>query len=233
MPPIHVPRRNLALAILLPLTFAGCERDDPEVTEEQPGLSITGRAELRDETAYEDDGQWIMAPKDHANWRFSGLTEITTENVAGLQLAWTFSTGQLRGHEAAPIVVGDRMFIITPHPNNVFALDTRDGSLVWKFEPGTDDAAQGVACCDVVNRGVAYANGLVVFNTLDNQTIAVDAESGEERWRARLGDIPPAHRHEVAETRWLPLDEAPRLLAYKGEREMAEKARGLMAGEAL
>ncbi len=51
--------------------------------------------------------------------------------------------------------------------------------------------------------------------------------------RGRLGDIPPAHRHEVAETRWLPLDEAPRLLAYKGEREMAEKARGLIAGEAL
>jgi 8-oxo-dGTP pyrophosphatase MutT (NUDIX family) len=51
--------------------------------------------------------------------------------------------------------------------------------------------------------------------------------------RGRLGDLPPAHRHEVAETRWLPLEEAPRLLAYKGEREMAEKARGLMAGEAL
>jgi 8-oxo-dGTP pyrophosphatase MutT (NUDIX family) len=49
----------------------------------------------------------------------------------------------------------------------------------------------------------------------------------------RLGDIPPEHAHEVAATRWLPLDEAPRLLAYKGEREMAERARELLAREAV
>jgi 8-oxo-dGTP pyrophosphatase MutT (NUDIX family) len=42
--------------------------------------------------------------------------------------------------------------------------------------------------------------------------------------RGRLGDVPPAFAHEVAEARWLPLDEAPKLLAYKGEREMAQKA---------
>jgi 8-oxo-dGTP pyrophosphatase MutT (NUDIX family) len=42
--------------------------------------------------------------------------------------------------------------------------------------------------------------------------------------RGRLGDVPPEHAHEVAEARWLPLDDAPRLLAYKGEREMAAKA---------
>jgi 8-oxo-dGTP pyrophosphatase MutT (NUDIX family) len=41
----------------------------------------------------------------------------------------------------------------------------------------------------------------------------------------RIGDIPPEHAHEVAEAKWLPLDEAPKLLAYKGEREMAAKAR--------
>jgi 8-oxo-dGTP pyrophosphatase MutT (NUDIX family) len=42
--------------------------------------------------------------------------------------------------------------------------------------------------------------------------------------KGRLGDLPPATAHEVAEVRWLPLEEAPRLLAYKGEREMAERA---------
>jgi len=40
----------------------------------------------------------------------------------------------------------------------------------------------------------------------------------------RLGDVPPEHRHEVAEVRWLPLEDGPRLLAYGGEREMAKKA---------
>jgi lanthanide-dependent methanol dehydrogenase len=130
-----------------------------------------------------------MAPKDYANTRFSGLTQIDKENVANLRLAWTFSTGRLRGHEAAPIVVGTTMYIVAPHPNDVFALDIRDGSLLWHFEPGTLDAAQGVACCDVVNRGAAYADGLVIFNTLDNQTIAVDAATGQEVWRTVLGDI--------------------------------------------
>ena len=51
--------------------------------------------------------------------------------------------------------------------------------------------------------------------------------------RGRLGDIPAEHAHEVAEARWLPLEDAPRLLAYKGEREMAEAAFKLLQGEAL
>jgi 8-oxo-dGTP pyrophosphatase MutT (NUDIX family) len=51
--------------------------------------------------------------------------------------------------------------------------------------------------------------------------------------RGRLGDMPPEHRHEVADVRWLPLEEASRLLAYKGERDMAEKALAMLAGEAL
>jgi 8-oxo-dGTP pyrophosphatase MutT (NUDIX family) len=51
--------------------------------------------------------------------------------------------------------------------------------------------------------------------------------------RGRLGDIPEAFRREVAEVRWLPLEEAPRLLAYKGEREMAEAALSTLADEDL
>ena len=59
----------------------------------------------------------------------------------------------------------------------------------WKYEPKPEPAAQGVACCDVVNRGAAYSNGRIYFNTLDNNTIAVDAETGKELWRTKLGDI--------------------------------------------
>ncbi len=51
--------------------------------------------------------------------------------------------------------------------------------------------------------------------------------------RGRLGDLPPATAHEVAETRWLPLEDAPRLLAYKGERDMAEKALASLSEAAL
>jgi lanthanide-dependent methanol dehydrogenase len=139
----------------------------------------------------EDDGQWVMAPKNHASTRYSGLSEITTENVASLRLAWSFSTGVVAGHEAAPLVVGDTMYVVTPYPNILYALNLRDGEprLRWAFEPKPERAAQGVACCDVVNRGAAYADGKVIFNTLDNQTVAVDAVTGQEAWRNKLGDI--------------------------------------------
>src|SRR5690606_38233983 len=122
-------------------------------------------------------GQWIMAAHDYASTRFSSLAQITRDNVSTLRVAWTFSTGLVRGHEAAPLVAGNTMFLVTPYPNVLYALDlTRPGApLKWKFEPRPVAASQGVACCDVVNRGAAYADGRVFFNTLDNQTIAVDA----------------------------------------------------------
>jgi PQQ-dependent dehydrogenase (methanol/ethanol family) len=132
-----------------------------------------------------------MAAKDYASTRYSGLADITAANVRTLRTAFTFSTGVLRGHEAAPIVSGDTMYVVTPYPNIVYALDlTKAGGAVkWKFEPEPLASAQGVACCDVVNRGVAYADGRVFLNTLDNQAIALDAGSGRELWRVRLGDI--------------------------------------------
>ena len=136
------------------------------------------------------DGQWVMAGGDYANTRFSDLDEITTGNVGRLKVAWTFSTGVLRGQEAAPIVAGSTMYVVTPFPNVLYALDlTRPGTVRWSFEPKPLSAAQGVACCDVVNRGAAYADGRVFFNTLDNHTVGVDAKSGKELWRTRLGDI--------------------------------------------
>jgi lanthanide-dependent methanol dehydrogenase len=132
-----------------------------------------------------------MAAKDYANTRFSGLSQITTQNVRNLKVAWTFSTGNVRGHEAAPLVVKDTMYIVTPFPNELYALDlTQPGAPTkWVYRPEPDPAAQGVACCDVVNRGAAYADGKIFYNTLDNQTVAVDATTGQEVWRARLGDF--------------------------------------------
>src|SRR5205814_4423681 len=105
--------------------------------------------------------------------------------------AWTFSTGVLRGQEAAPLVVNHTMFVVTPYPNILYALHlTRPGAPTkWTFKPKPAAASQGVACCDTVNRGAAYADGKVFFNTLDDQTIAVDARTGQEIWRVKLGNI--------------------------------------------
>jgi lanthanide-dependent methanol dehydrogenase len=137
-----------------------------------------------------DDGNWIMPARDYASTRFSPLAEITTENVKNLRLAWSFSTGVQRGHEAAPIVVNDTMYIVTPFPNLLHALDlTNHGAKKWTYDPKTAPESQGVACCDVVNRGAAYADGRIFFNTLDNHSIAVDAATGKEIWKTKIGDI--------------------------------------------
>jgi lanthanide-dependent methanol dehydrogenase len=141
--------------------------------------------------AAQEDGDWPIPGRNLAGFRYSGLDEINTANVAQLAVAWTFSLGVLRGQEAAPIVAEDTMFVVTPYPNILYALNlTKPGApLKWKHEPKPVAAAQGIACCDTVNRGAAYADGKVFYNTLDGQTIALEAASGEELWRTRLGDI--------------------------------------------
>lgn len=138
-----------------------------------------------------DDGQWTMPAKNYASTRYSELAEITEDNVKTLQVAFTFSTGVNKGQEAAPLVVGDTMYIVTPFPNILYALDlARPGApMKWKFEPNPEPAAQGVACCDVVNRGAAFSNGRLYFNTLDGHTIAVDAATGKPVWNTHLGNI--------------------------------------------
>src|SRR5947209_4895431 len=138
-----------------------------------------------------DDGQWLMPAKNYASTRYSALDQINTGNVSSLKLAWTFSTGATRGHEAAPLVVNNTMYIVTPFPNSLYALDlTKPGApMKWVYEPHPEPASQGVACCDVVNRGAVYHNGKIIYNTLDVQTVAVDATTGKEVWRTKLGDI--------------------------------------------
>jgi PQQ-dependent dehydrogenase (methanol/ethanol family) len=132
-----------------------------------------------------------MPAHDFASTRYSPLNEITRANIAGLKVAFTFSTGVDRGQEAAPVVAGNTMYIVSPFPNIVYALDlTKDGAPVkWSFRPQPQAAAQGVACCDVVNRGAVVAGNRVFFNTLDGQTIALDTATGRQLWRTKLGDI--------------------------------------------
>jgi lanthanide-dependent methanol dehydrogenase len=150
-----------------------------------------GRTAPSQANAPPDDGQWTMPSKNFASTRFSALDELTPANVKGLQPVFTFSLAVNKGQEAAPIVAGNTMYIVTAYPNFVYALDlSKEGApLKWRFAPKPVPASQGVACCDVVNRGGSYDNGKYIFNTLDGQTIALDAETGKPVWRTQLGNI--------------------------------------------
>jgi PQQ-dependent dehydrogenase (methanol/ethanol family) len=136
-------------------------------------------------------GEWTMQARDWANSRYSPLAQITTGNVSQLQVAWTFADGVLHGHEGAPIVVNNTMYVVTPWPDIAYALDlTRPGAPIkWKFEPNPTPLAQGKACCDVVNRGWTYAQGKLIYNLLDDHTIAVDANTGKELWRTKMANV--------------------------------------------
>jgi lanthanide-dependent methanol dehydrogenase len=137
----------------------------------------------------QDAKQWVMPTGNYANTRHSTLNQITAANVGKLQVAWTFSTGVLRGHEGAPLVVGDVMYVHTPFPNNVFALDlNNDGRILWKYEPKQDPNVIPVMCCDTVNRGLSYANGKIFLHQADTTLVALDAKTGKVDWSVKDGD---------------------------------------------
>jgi lanthanide-dependent methanol dehydrogenase len=140
-------------------------------------------------TLSKDPNQWVMPSGDYANTRYSQLNQITKDNVKNLRPLWTFSTGVLRGHEGGPLVIGDVMYVSTPFPNNVFALDlNNNGRILWKYEPKQDPTVIPVMCCDTVNRGVAYADGKIFFNQADTTLVALDAKTGKEVWSVKNGD---------------------------------------------
>src|SRR6185503_11437369 len=93
--------------------------------------------------------------------------------------------------EGQPLVIGNTMYVITPYPNVAYAIDlTQEGQpLKWKFRPENRQQAIGRACCDVVNRGAAWADGRIFYNLLDGHTIAVDAATGRQIWRTEMGNL--------------------------------------------
>ncbi|MBY6240877.1 lanthanide-dependent methanol dehydrogenase XoxF5 [Methylosinus sp. Sm6] len=132
---------------------------------------------------------WALPTGDYANLRYSKLKQITTENVGKLAPAWSFSTGVLRGHEGAPLVLGDVMYVHTPFPNIVYALDLNsDGKILWKYEPKQDPSVVPVMCCDTVNRGLAYGDGKIFLAQADTTLVALDAKTGKLVWSVKNGD---------------------------------------------
>ena len=133
--------------------------------------------------------QWARVEGDYAATRYSTLNQITTDNVGQLKVAWTFSTGVLRGHESAPLVIGNMMYMVTPFPNTVYALNLDDDHKIeWSYTPKQDPAVVPIMCCDVVNNGVQYAEGKIFLYQADTTLVALDAKTGKELWKSVNGD---------------------------------------------
>jgi lanthanide-dependent methanol dehydrogenase len=151
-------------------------------------IIVAGPAFANDELIRlsKDPNQWVMQAGDYANTRHSTLKQITADNVGKLQVAWTFSTGVLRGHEGGPLVIGNMMYVHAPFPNTVYALNLSDeNKIVWKYEPKQDPNVIPVMCCDTVNRGVAYADGKIFLHQADTTLVALDAKTGKVVWSVK------------------------------------------------
>ncbi|GJD35086.1 PQQ-dependent dehydrogenase (methanol/ethanol family) [Methylobacterium aerolatum] len=144
-------------------------------------LALLGLGPARAET--------VLQTLDEANTRYSPLAQIDTGNVARLKVAWTFSTGVLRGHEGAPLVVGSVMYVHTPFPNTVYALDlAHEGRILWRYVPRQDPSVIAVMCCDTVHRGLSYANGRLFLQQADTTLVALDPADGSVLWSVKNGD---------------------------------------------
>jgi quinohemoprotein ethanol dehydrogenase len=124
---------------------------------------------------------WITHGRTQDEQRFSPLAQISDLNVSQLKLAWAFDTGTDRVLEATPLVV-DGVMYTTASWGIVFAIDARTGKQIWKWDPKVDPRYERFACCDVVNRGVAFYKGRVYAAAFDGRLTALDARTGEVVW---------------------------------------------------
>ena len=135
-----------------------------------------------------DPNNWAMQAGDMQNHRYSALKQINKSNVGKMQVAWMFSTGVLRGHEGSPLVMNGTMYLHTPFPNKVFAIDLDTQKIKWRYEPKQDAAVIPQMCCDTVNRGLAYAEGKIFLQQADSMLVALDAKTGKVVWSVKNGD---------------------------------------------
>lgn len=136
-------------------------------------------------------GDWPTAGLDPAGTRFSPLRQITPTNVAQLEEAWRYPTGISGPHEGAPLVVNSVMYLHTPHPNRVVALDLREsGTVLWRYDPPLDSTPLSTGFRDTGTRGLAWHPSGIVFAPITSGYLAaLDAASGREIWRVRNADV--------------------------------------------
>src|SRR5256885_17072546 len=140
---------------------------------------ISGAAHANDDVLKlsKDPANVVMPSITYNGNNYSTLDQITAANVKNLQMAWTLQIGILDSREASPLVVGDTMYIVSPKPNYVYAIDlNKDGVIKWEFRPTMDVAlATAQTCCGAQTRGLYYAEGKIFYATLDGQIISLDA----------------------------------------------------------
>jgi len=134
--------------------------------------------------AQQDPG-WLMYRRNYESTGYAPFDQISTANAATLAVAFDYESNLFQGHEAAPVVNGNYMFVTTPM-DHLVALDAVSGKVLWKYDYPIEPKALKTVCCDVVNRGVALYGDLVYMGTLGNHIVALDAKTGTVKWDTAL-----------------------------------------------
>ena len=138
---------------------------------------------LRD--AASDDESWLMYARDYRAWRYSGLSEINTENVSKLSVKWIHQSGVAGAMEATPLVWNGLMYL-TAADNNAFALDLLTGRRIWRQSSDVGGEARG--CCGTVNRGFAISGDRLFKVNFQGTLVALDARTGSLIWENDVAD---------------------------------------------
>lgn len=147
------------------------------------------RADSALDAAAQNPGNWAMYGRTYSNDRYSPLTDINDQNVGQMKLAWAFQVGTVQGEEASPIVIDGTMYLSSANgPAHVYAIDATTGKMKWQYDTQIAEDVAPEACCGLVSRGVAYADGKILFGTLDDNLIALDANTGKELWKTKVTD---------------------------------------------
>jgi PQQ-dependent dehydrogenase (methanol/ethanol family) len=129
----------------------------------------------------DEAADWVNYGRTNEEQRFSPLNQINEHNVSKLGLVWSREFGTTRGLEATPLVANGVIYT-TGEWSAVYAIDAKNGQLLWTYDPKVPRARARNICCDVVNRGVALYHGKVYVGTLDGRLIALDMKSGTPAW---------------------------------------------------
>ena len=129
--------------------------------------------------------------------RHSTLTGINAKNINKLVPVWSMSFGgeKQRGQQSQPLVHNGKMFVTASY-SRIYAVDSKTGKKLWKYEHRLPEGI--MPCCDVINRGAALYDNLVIFGTLDAQLVALDQDTGKVVWREKIDDYSAGYSYTAA-----------------------------------
>jgi alcohol dehydrogenase (cytochrome c)/quinohemoprotein ethanol dehydrogenase len=174
-----------AITLTVSAVLAGCDNATVETEVAAPPAEPVAESVAQ---TTDNAGEWRSYGRDYSEQRYSPLTQITTDNITQLDLAWFGDLSERGGsYEATPLVADGRIYVSTPW-SKVYAFDARTGAQLWKYDPKVPGDWAVKLCCGIVNRGVAMYEDNIIWATLDGRLVSVKAATGELVWEKQITD---------------------------------------------